>query len=120
MGATYVKVSIKPLSNCISDFQAKFLVDTGAVDSLAPACELSKIGIEPVGEMMYELADVQRIEFKFGLAKIEVMGEITAGRIIFGPDDAEPILGLTVLESTGFIVNPVKRKLEKLPAGLLK
>jgi hypothetical protein len=29
------------------------------------------------------------------------MGEITAGRVIFGPEKAEPLFGVTALESVG-------------------
>ncbi len=48
------------------------------------------------------------------------MGEITAGRVIFGPDNAEPILGVTALESVGFTIDPASRTLKKLPAIPLK
>lgn len=44
------------------------------------------------------------------------MGDITAGRVIFGPDRAEPILGVTALESVGITVDPVSRTLRRLPA----
>ena len=120
MGATYATVIIKPLQDQGGYYQAEFLADTGAVDCLAPGSELEKIGIERVGRMTYELADGQRVELDFGLARIEVKGEITAGRVIFGPDDVVPILGVTALESTGFVVNPVTKSIDKLPAGLLK
>ena len=70
-------------------------MDTGATDSLAPARELRKIGLEPVGTKRYELADGTVLEYPFGLAEITFMGETTAGRVIFGPDNAEPLLGVT-------------------------
>jgi clan AA aspartic protease len=101
-------------------YQADFLVDTGATDSLAPAAELRKIGVQPVGKMVYELADGTLHEYEFGLAQFEFMGEITAGRVIFGPDDAEPILGVTVLESVGITIDPATRTLKRLPAIPLK
>jgi hypothetical protein len=34
-------------------------------------------------------------EYAFGLARIELMGEVTAGRVIVGPEGANPILGVT-------------------------
>jgi hypothetical protein len=39
------------------------------------------------------------------------MDEITAGRVIFGPDNAEPILGVTALESVGVTIDPTSRTL---------
>ncbi|HVS82368.1 MAG TPA: hypothetical protein VHE60_11605 [Pyrinomonadaceae bacterium] len=48
------------------------------------------------------------------------MGEITAGRVIFGPDGVEPILGVTALESVGITIDPASRTLKHLPAIPLK
>ena len=70
--------------------------------------------------MVYEVADGSRHEYVFGLARIEFMGEITAGRVLFGPDDAEPLLGVTALESIGITVDPVTGTLKRLPAIPLK
>ena len=55
--------------------------------------------MKPVGKVAYELADGSLQEYQFGLVEISFMGEITAGRVIFGPNDAEPLLGVTALES---------------------
>jgi len=62
------------------------------MDSMAPGSELQRAGVEPVGRMSYELANGSVHEYPFGLAQIEFMGEVTAGRVIFGPDETEPIL----------------------------
>ncbi len=48
------------------------------------------------------------------------MGEITAGRVIFGPQDVEPLLGITALESVGITIDPTNRTLKRLPAIPLK
>jgi hypothetical protein len=48
------------------------------------------------------------------------MGEVTAGRKIFGPDHAEPLLGFTALESVGITIEPANRTLKRLPAIPLK
>jgi hypothetical protein len=37
--------------------RAEFFVDTGATDSMAPAVELQRIGLTPVGRKVYELGD---------------------------------------------------------------
>ncbi len=59
-------------------------------------------------------------EYEFGLVRIEFMGELTAGRVIFGPDDAEPLLGVTALASAGFTVDPASQTVKRLPAIPLK
>jgi clan AA aspartic protease len=119
MGLTYVTVALR-VRGGIGEYRANFLVDSGATDSLAPAAELRKIGVEPVGKNAYELADGSLHEYEFGLVDIAFMGDITAGRVIFGPDDAEPLLGFTALESVGIVVDPTNRTLRRLPAIPLK
>jgi clan AA aspartic protease len=120
MGLTHVTVALRPMNGSGGAYEADFLVDTGASNSMAPASALGSAGFHPVGKMTYELADGTVREYAFGLAVIEFMGEVTAGRVIFGPDDAEPILGVTALESVGIQVDPANRTLKRLPAIPLK
>jgi clan AA aspartic protease len=107
---------MKAVRSLSGTYQADFLVDTGATDTMAPTRELRRIGVEPVGTIVYELADGARQEYPFGLAEIAFMGEITAGRVIFGPDDVEPLLGVVTLESAGITVDPATQTLRRLPA----
>ena len=66
------------------------MVDTGAIDTLAPRRQLEAIGLAP---RVYETADGRQIEMDVTVGEIEVMGELTAGLIIFGEDGVEPLLG---------------------------
>src|SRR5437870_4202533 len=120
MGLIHVSVLLRTPGSSSGAYEAAFLVDTGATDSMAPSAELSKAGMRPIGRTSYELADGSIHDCQFGLAQIEFMGEITAGRVIFGPDGAEPILGVTALESVGITIDPATRALERLPAIPLK
>jgi clan AA aspartic protease len=120
MGLTYVTAKIEPVRDGRGAYEAQFLVDTGATDTLVPGGELRRIGVVPVGRMAYELADGTLTEYSFGLGRIEFMGEVTAGRVIFGPDNCEPLLGVTVLESVGILVDPTNKTLKRLPAIPLK
>ena len=70
--------------------------------------------------MVYELADGTLQEYPFGLVEITFVGEVTAGRVIFGPDNVEPLLGFTALESVGITVDPTSRTQKRLPAIPLK
>ena len=116
VGFIHVPVSVTAPAGSADRYDALFLVDTGAIDSMAPSSELHRAGIQPVGRKMYELADGSREEFTFGLARIEFMGEITAGRMIFGPEGIEPFLGVTALEAAGVTIDPMTQTLRKLPA----
>lgn len=120
MGLTHINVKIRSLGCSNGAFEARFLVDTGATDSLVPAADLKRIGVQPVGRNAYELAKGKIEEYEFGLAEIVFMEEVTAGRVIFGPDGSEPILGVTALESVGITIDPASRTLRKLPAIPLK
>jgi clan AA aspartic protease len=120
MGLTRVSVTLRGWGASNGTYEADFLVDTGATDCMAPAARLRQIGVQQLGTMAYELADGTRQEYPFGLVEIRFMGEITAGRVIFGPDDVEPLLGVTALESVGITIDPASRTLRRLPAIPLK
>src|SRR5687767_15050355 len=120
MGLIHVTTTLRASEKSRKKFEADFLVDTGATDSTAPASGLTKAGIRRRGRMAYELADGSTVEYDYGLAEIEFMGELTSGRIIFGPNGSEPLLGVTALESVGIIVDPTSRRLKRLPAIPLK
>jgi len=120
MGLTKVTTKVTPFGNGEKSYEAVFLVDTGAADTLVPVGELEKIGLRREGKMSYELANGEVREYAYGLARIEFMGEITAGRVIFGEPDCEPLLGVTALESVGIMVDPTNKTLRRLPAIPLK
>jgi clan AA aspartic protease len=101
-------------------YESEFLVDTGAIDCMVPAQHLEAAGIQREGKDVYELADGQPIEFEFGFARIAFLGNETVAQVIFGPPDAEPILGIVALENTGVVVDPVTRDLKRLHAKPLK
>lgn len=119
MGLTHVAVRLLH-SDPKDTYNADFLVDTGTMDTMAPASELKKIGIRPVGKDLYELANGDIVEFEHGNAEIEFMGEIIGTRILFGPDHSEPILGVIALEAAGFLIDPKNQRLTKRRARPLK
>jgi hypothetical protein len=50
MGLTHVTTTVRRLAGRGKPFASEFLVDTGAVDCLAPAKALRKAGIKPEGK----------------------------------------------------------------------
>ena len=116
MGLTYVSVSLSTLGSLSTGYAGLFLADTGATDSMAPASVLRRAGIEPVGRSSYKLAGGVWREYEFALVQVEFLGELTAGRVLFGAEDIPPLLGATALESAGFVVDPVNQQLRRLPA----
>ena len=119
MGLTHVAVKLLQ-SNSEETYNAEFLVDTGAFDTMAPASALKRIGLQPRGKDFYELVNGEFVEYEYGNAEITFMGETIGVRILFGPDNSEPILGVYALEGAGFIVDPKNQTLRKLRARPLK
>ena len=120
MGATYVDVTIRNPADPQRSWTDKFLVDTGAFDSLVPRARLEAIGLKPRGRREYTLADGQSVVLDITIAEIEFEGEVVGGTIVYGDEGAEPLLGVTALESGGFEVDPRNEELKRLPAVLLK
>ena len=120
MGHTHVTVAVSNLQRSKPAYTASFLVDTGAIVCLAPGEELRKAGIEPEGREAYELANGAPVEYDYGFARISFMGSDTVTKIIFGPDQVEPLLGVTALESVGIGVDPVTQTLKRYAALPLK
>lgn len=120
MGVTHVTARVSNLAQDATPFEAEFLVDTGAIDCLAPRDKLIAAGIKPEGKSVYELADGKPIEFEYGFARISFLGNETVVQIIFGPEEAEPLLGVVALENTGVMVDPVSQGLKRIHAKPLK
>lgn len=120
MGATHVAVTIRNPAEPERAWEGLFLVDTGATDSLVPRAHMEAIGLAPKGNRTYELADGSELTLDVTTADIEFMDEIVGGTVIFGEEGAEPLLGVTALESAGIEVDPVNQRLKRLPAVRLK
>ena len=120
MGATYVDVTVRNPADPERSWTGKFLVDTGAFDSQVPRARLDALGLTPKGRREYVLADGKRVAMDITIAELEFEGEVVGGTIVYGDEGAEPLLGVTALESGGFEVDPRNEQLKRLPAVLLK
>ena len=115
MGATQVTVTVKNPAEPQRAWAGLFLVDTGATDCLAPRKHLEAIGLTAQGQRAYGLADGSELRMDVTGAFIEFMGDFVAATIVMGDDDAEPLLGVTALESVGIEVDPVNQTLKRMP-----
>lgn len=120
MGATHVTVNVSNPGDHSREWSGLFLVDTGATDSLVPRCHLDEIGVEPDDQRVYVLADGSELKLDIAVARLEILGAIVGTTVMFGDDDAEPLLGVTALESLGIEVDPLNQRLRRLPAVRLK
>ena len=120
MGVTQVTVTVRNPAAPDRTWEGLFLVDTGAYDSLVPGNALRGIGLAPKAKRTFELADGSEVKLDITTGDLEFMGEVVGSTLIFGRDDAEPILGVTALESVGIEVDPRNQRLKRLPAARLK
>ena len=122
MGLTHIAVQIRNRDSCDANntFNTNFLVDTGATDSMVPARELIRMGVKPSHKKTYELASGELIKYDVAWVELSFMDETIESRVIFGPDNTEPILGVLALEAVGVVIDPSSQKLKKLRALPLK
>ena len=113
MGGVTANVIVSNPVNRNRRWEEQFLVDTGATDSLVPRQHLEAIGIRPEGQRTYVLADGTEIRMDIAVARIELMGEIVGSTVLFGDERAEPLLGVTALESLGIEIDPLNQQLKK-------
>ena len=87
------------------------LVDTGATYTLVPAPILRRLGVEPIRRQTFLIADGSRVEREVGWLLVRIGGEESPTVVVFGDEDAEPLLGAVTLEEFGLGVDPVRRRL---------
>ena len=115
MGITHINVKIRNPAEPDRVWEGPFLVDTGAIDCLIPRQYLDAIGLTPKGHRTYTLADGSEVSTDVTVGEIEFMDEIVGGTIVYGEANAEPLLGVTAMESAGVEVDTLNRTIHKLP-----
>lgn len=118
MGITHVTVKISNPSKPKKTRQAKFLIDSGAVYSVAPSKLLKELGIRPYGEKTFTLANGEEIKRKIGAAIFKHNNEQAPSPVIFGEKGDSNLLGVVTLEAMGYMFDPIKRELRPLPMVL--
>ena len=87
------------------------IVDTGAAYTTLPTPLLRDIGVEPVGQRRFLLADGRCIFMDFGEARATIDGESVTTLVVFGEENAPPLLGAYTLEGLALAVDPVEQRL---------
>jgi clan AA aspartic protease len=118
MGITNLKVKIANPSRPRHFEEVRFMVDSGAVYSVVDAEILDKLGIKPISEKEFSLANGDLIKRKMGGAIYEYGREKGHAPVIFGEKGDSNLLGAVTLESLGLVLDPIKRQLLSLPMVL--
>jgi len=113
MGMTNVKLRVKNPQRPSKEYVGRFLVDSGAIFTVVPEDELKSLGIKPVREEDFELADGEYVTRKIGNALFEYKGIQGAAPVVFGEEGDTKLLGAFTLEALGLSLDPLKRELYK-------
>lgn len=119
MGLTSVTMKLRKHKESEQSFEAEFLVDSGAVFSVAPAGLLEEVGIVADDEQSFSLANGEKVTRKTGDAYFVYEGKGGYAKVIFGEEDDSNLLGAMTLEACGLILDPLKRELRPLPMLLM-
>jgi clan AA aspartic protease len=115
MGLTVLEIDVGNPSDPKVMRSVEFLIDSGAIYSVVPAAILKKLGIKPIAEQSFRLADGSKIVRKKGVALFKYKGQIGGADVIFGEKGDSTLLGAFTLESLGLALDPLKRELKPLP-----
>ena len=116
MGLTHLEIEVGNPANPEVTEALDFLVDSGAIYSVAPAAILDRLGIKPLTEQEFRLADGSKIVRKKGVAIFKYGTRIGRADVIFGEEEEDSLLlGAFTLEALGLALDPFRRELRELP-----
>ncbi|MFQ5914487.1 MAG: aspartyl protease family protein [Nitrospinota bacterium] len=115
MGLTVLEIEVGNPANPDVTEKIEFLIDSGAIYSVVPTPILEKLGIRPLAEHQFRLADGSRIARKKGGALFKYEGRIGVADVIFGEEGDSVLLGAFTLEALGLSLDPLRRELKPLP-----
>jgi len=115
MGQTVLQLEVGNVARPELTETLEFLIDSGAVYSVVPTATLTRLGIQPLVEHEFRLADGSRIVRKQGGALFKYKDRIGVADVIFGEPEDATLLGALTLESLGYALDPLRRELRDLP-----
>ncbi len=115
MGLTHLKIEVANPANIESWQTIECLIDSGAIYSVIPTETLEALGIKPVDEQEFRLANGESIQRKKGIAAFRYGERIGGADVIFGEPGDMNLVGAFTLEALGLSLDPLKRELRPLP-----
>lgn len=115
MGLTVLELEVGNPATPEVTVKIEFLIDSGAIYSVVPIPILEKLGIKPLAEQAFRLADGTKIVRKKGGALFKYGDQIGVADVIFGEEGDSVLLGAFTLEALGLSLDPLRRELKPLP-----
>jgi len=94
------------------------LVDTGSTYTWVSREVLDRLGVRPVEERPFVLADGRQVTYPIAWIQIRMDGRTQPTITVFGEPASDPLLGVFTLEGFGLAADPVNRRLVPVPALL--
>ena len=118
MGLTVLEIEVgNPAKPDVTE-KIEFLIDSGAIYSVVPASVLKRLGIKPLAEQQFRLANGQKVLRKKGGAVFKYGKRVGVADVIFGQKGDSNLLGAFTLEALGLSLDPLRRELKPLPMVL--
>ena len=115
MGLTTMRLRVGNVANPEITEELDFLVDSGAIYSVVPAEVLGRLGVRPLAEQEFRLANGTRIVRKKGVAFFRYGDRVGGADVVFGEPEDALLLGALTLESLGLCLDPLRRELLPVP-----
>ena len=115
MGLTTLEIEVGNPAVLEVTESIEFLIDSGAIYSVVPIPILERLGISPLIEQEFRLADGSKIVRKKGVALFKFGDRIGGADVIFGEEGDSQLLGAFTLEALGLALDPLRRELRPLP-----
>ena len=115
MGLTFLEIEVGNPSTPEVTETIELLIDSGAIYSVVPAPVLERLGIRPLTQQEFRLADGSKITRRKGGAMFKYGDRIGVADVIFGEEGDYTLLGAFTLEALGLSLNPLRRELTPLP-----
>jgi clan AA aspartic protease len=115
MGLTVLEIEVGNPATPETTEKLEFLIDSGAIYSVVPTRVLEKLGVRPLQEQQFRLADGSKVIRKKGGAVFKYGERVGAADVIFGEEGDSNLLGAFTLEALGLSLDPLRRELKPLP-----
>jgi clan AA aspartic protease len=118
MGIVYIEGNVKHSGKSI---KVRFLVDSGATYTVLTKNIWEELGLRPLSEMEFILADGTVIKRGISEVLLELPGYGERHTpVVLGEKEDENLLGVVTLEIFGLILDPFKRELRPIRALMKK
>ena len=115
MGLTVLEVEVGNPATPDTTERVEFLIDSGAIYSIVAVPILERLGISPITEQQFRLADGSKIVRKKGIALFRYGERVGGADVIFGEEGDSTLLGAFTLEALGLALDPLRRELKPIP-----